>query len=60
MILASTDDPAQLLLETALRAEGPRVVYLVRATLAVPFGPDAAFPIGLVRKRLQEILTQIR
>jgi len=44
VILTSTDDPAQLLLEAALRAEGPRVVYLVRATLAVPFGPDAAFP----------------
>ncbi len=43
VILASTDDPAQLLLETALRSEA-RVVYLVRATLAVPFGPDCAFP----------------
>jgi glycosyltransferase involved in cell wall biosynthesis len=44
VILASTDDPAQLLLEAALRAAGPRVIYLVRATLAVPFGPDCAFP----------------
>jgi surfactin synthase thioesterase subunit/glycosyltransferase involved in cell wall biosynthesis len=44
VILASTDDPAQLLLEAALRAEGPRVVYLARATLALPFGPDCAFP----------------
>ncbi len=44
VILASTDDPAQLLLETALAARGARVVYLVRATLAVPFGPDCAFP----------------
>ena len=43
-ILASTDDPAQLLLEAALRVEGARVVYLARATLAVPFGPDCAFP----------------
>jgi surfactin synthase thioesterase subunit/glycosyltransferase involved in cell wall biosynthesis len=43
VILASTDDPAQLLLEAALRSEAP-VVYLVRATLAVPFGPDCAFP----------------
>jgi surfactin synthase thioesterase subunit/glycosyltransferase involved in cell wall biosynthesis len=42
-IVASTDDPAQLLLEAALRAERARVVYLVRATLAVPFGPDCAF-----------------
>src|ERR1051326_266469 len=44
VILTSTDDPAQLLLEAALDAAGARVVYLARATLAVPFGPDCAFP----------------
>jgi surfactin synthase thioesterase subunit/glycosyltransferase involved in cell wall biosynthesis len=55
VILASTDDPAQLLLETALRAEGPRVVYLVRATLAVPFGPDAAFPSELKTGTLRSV-----
>ncbi len=44
VILASTDDPAQLLLEVALRNAKARVVYLARATLAVPFGPDCAFP----------------
>ncbi len=44
VILTSTDDPAQMLLEAALRAPEARVVYLVRATLAVPFGPDCAFP----------------
>jgi surfactin synthase thioesterase subunit len=43
IILCSTDDPAQLLLEPAL-ATGVRVVYLVRATLPLPFGPDCAFP----------------
>ncbi len=43
VILASTDDPAQLLLEPALRSNA-RVVFLVRATLALPFGPDCAFP----------------
>src|SRR5580658_7673680 len=43
VILASTDDPAQLLLEPALRTETARVVYLARATLALPFGPDCAF-----------------
>jgi len=42
-ILTSTDDPAQLLLEAAVRA-GARTVYLARATLALPFGPDCAFP----------------
>lgn len=44
VILASTDDPAQLLLETALKSSRARVVYLARATLALPFGPDCAFP----------------
>src|SRR3954452_9966811 len=43
VILASTDDPAQLLLEVAL-ASSARVIYLARATLAVPVGPDCAFP----------------
>ena len=42
-ILTSTDDPAQLLLEVAVRADA-RTVYLARATLALPFGPDCAFP----------------
>ncbi len=44
VILASTDDPAQLLLEAALRQRRARVVYLARATMALPFGPDCAFP----------------
>jgi len=44
VILASTDDPAQLLLEPAVSANTARVVFLARATLALPFGPDCAFP----------------
>jgi surfactin synthase thioesterase subunit/glycosyltransferase involved in cell wall biosynthesis len=52
VILASTDDPAQLLLEVALRAAS-RVVYLARATLAVPFGPDCAFPSEAKTARLR-------
>jgi FkbM family methyltransferase len=44
VIVASTDDPAHLLLDIALRAERARVVYLVRATVAAPFGPDSAMP----------------
>jgi surfactin synthase thioesterase subunit len=44
IIITSTDDPAQMLLDPALRAESSRVVYLARATLALPFGPDSAFP----------------
>src|SRR5215472_16813999 len=42
IILTSTDDPAHLLIEPALRSHA-RVVYLVRAIIALPFGPDAAF-----------------
>jgi surfactin synthase thioesterase subunit/glycosyltransferase involved in cell wall biosynthesis len=52
VILASTDDPAQLLLEAALRT-GARVVYLARATLAVPFGPDCAFPSAAKTARIR-------
>ena len=52
-ILCSTDDPAQLLLEPALRADA-RVVYLVRATIAVPFGPDCAFPSEPRTARIRE------
>ncbi|MFN8814241.1 MAG: glycosyltransferase [Acidobacteriota bacterium] len=42
VIVCSTDDPAHLLYETALAHEGGRVVYLARATIALPFGPDAS------------------
>jgi FkbM family methyltransferase len=42
VILTSTDDPAHLMLEPALRSPRARVVYLVRATVALPFGPDAS------------------
>src|SRR5262249_17294346 len=42
VILTSTDDPAQILLDIALRAPRARVVHLVRATIAVPFGPDSS------------------
>lgn len=44
VIIVSTDDPAQLLVAAALKSETARVVYLARATLALPFGPDCAFP----------------
>ncbi len=54
VIIASTDDPAQLLLEVALRSHTARVVYLVRATLAVPFGPDCAFPSEAKTTRIRE------
>jgi surfactin synthase thioesterase subunit/glycosyltransferase involved in cell wall biosynthesis len=52
-ILASTDDPAQLLLDPALRHPTASVVYLARATLALPFGPDCAFPSEAKTARLR-------
>ncbi|MDX2153600.1 MAG: alpha/beta fold hydrolase [Bryobacteraceae bacterium] len=42
IIVTSTDDPGHLLFEPALNAPRAHVVYLVRATIAVPFGPDAS------------------
>jgi surfactin synthase thioesterase subunit/glycosyltransferase involved in cell wall biosynthesis len=53
VILCSTDDPAQLLLEPAL-ACGARVVYLVRATLPLPFGSDCAFPNEAQTARIRQ------
>lgn len=44
IIVASTDDPAHLMLGIALRTPRARVVYLVRATVALPFGPDTGLP----------------
>jgi surfactin synthase thioesterase subunit/glycosyltransferase involved in cell wall biosynthesis len=43
-ILTSTDDPVQLLLDVALRSRTARVIYLARAPLGLPFGPESAFP----------------
>jgi glycosyltransferase involved in cell wall biosynthesis len=43
VILVSTDDPGQLLLQAALHAPRARVVYLVRAIVGLPFGPDSPF-----------------
>ncbi len=43
VIVTSTDDPAQLLFSVAIRSKA-RVVYLVRATIATPFGPDSSMP----------------
>jgi surfactin synthase thioesterase subunit/glycosyltransferase involved in cell wall biosynthesis len=44
VIITSTDDPAQLLFEAAVHAGRAKIVHLVRATIAVPFGPDASTP----------------
>src|SRR5262249_6360090 len=42
VILTSTDDAAHLLFQPALHASRARVVYLIRATVALPFGPDSS------------------
>src|SRR5262245_44162776 len=42
VILTSTDDTAHLMLQRALHAPRARVVYLIRATVALPFGPDSS------------------
>lgn len=54
IIVASTDDPAHLMLETALRVPGVRVVYLVRATIALPFGPDSGLPSTFQTEALRQ------
>ncbi|HEY3841131.1 MAG TPA: glycosyltransferase family 4 protein [Bryobacteraceae bacterium] len=43
VIVTSTDDPGQLLLQSALHAPRARVVYLIRAIVGLPFGPDTPF-----------------
>ncbi|MEO8658735.1 MAG: alpha/beta fold hydrolase [Bryobacteraceae bacterium] len=42
VIVTSTDDPAQLLFDVAVKAARAHVVYLVRATIAAPFGPESS------------------
>jgi len=44
VILTSTDDPAQLMLGAALQLDAARVIYLVRAIIALPFGPASSLP----------------
>ena len=54
IILTSTDDSAHLMLEIALRAPRTRVVYLVRATIALPFGPDSSLPSAFQTEALRQ------
>jgi len=55
VIVTSTDDPAQVMLEIALRDDAAPVVYLARATLALPFGPDCAFPSAAKAAALRHV-----
>jgi len=54
IILASTDDPAHLMLDVALQSPRARVVYLVRATVALPFGPDTGLPSKFQTETLRQ------
>jgi surfactin synthase thioesterase subunit/glycosyltransferase involved in cell wall biosynthesis len=54
IIVLSTDDPGQLLLEAALEAPRARVIFLVRATIALPFGPDSSAQSASKTARLRE------
>ena len=55
VIVATTDDPAQIMLQSALDTPDAHVVYLVRATIACPFGPDCAFPSERLTERLRAV-----
>jgi surfactin synthase thioesterase subunit/glycosyltransferase involved in cell wall biosynthesis len=55
VVLLSTDDPGQLLLDAALEAPRARVVYLVRATIALPFGPDSSAQSAVKTARLRTV-----
>jgi len=54
LILASTDDPLQLFLGAALGAREAHLVYLIRTTLSLPFGPEGAFPSEELTERLHQ------
>jgi surfactin synthase thioesterase subunit/glycosyltransferase involved in cell wall biosynthesis len=55
VILLSTDDPGQLLLGPALEAPRARVIFLVRASIALPFGPDSSAESVVKTNRLREV-----
>ncbi len=55
VILTSTDDPAQLLLHRALEAGRARVVYMVRAIIATPFGPGSSSPNAAKTANLRRV-----
>ena len=52
IVLTSTDDTAHVMFSVALRAERVRVVYLIRATVALPFGPDSPLPSAALTQAL--------
>jgi len=54
IIVTSTDDPGQILFDLAVRHPRARVVYLVRATIAVPFGPDSSMVSAAKTENLRQ------
>ncbi|MGO4883185.1 MAG: glycosyltransferase family 4 protein [Bryobacteraceae bacterium] len=54
IVVSSTDDPAHLMLEMGLCSPRVRVVYLVRATVALPFGPDSGLHSAFHTDRLRQ------
>jgi len=54
IIITSTDDPGQILFDLAVRHPRARVVYLVRATIAVPFGPDSSMVSAAKTENLRQ------
>jgi glycosyltransferase involved in cell wall biosynthesis len=55
VILASTDDPAHVMLDAAVHSAGARVVYLIRALIALPFGPCSPHPSGRATEVLRHL-----
>ncbi len=51
VVVISTEDPSQSLLEAAIKSAPGRVVYLVQTPTFLPFGPQSFFP-SPVRTRL--------
>lgn len=53
IVLTSTDDPAHLMFEAALGLDKARVVYLIRAMIALPFGPASPLPSPMKAEALR-------
>ncbi|EFM11867.1 glycosyl transferase group 1 [Paenibacillus curdlanolyticus YK9] len=53
LILVSSEDPAQVLLATALELSR-KVIYICHTTLALPFGPDCAYESKAQKELLQK------
>lgn len=53
--LVSSEDPGQVLLETALRASPSRVVYVAHTMLFFPFGPHCFMPSRAKTEMFQQL-----